>query len=205
MSPSINDPRINGLKVDRALRARCYLDGGAAFGTGIARGAADPPSLPPSSPKRVPAMRATAANTAFAASNDLRFKQYRVNVWKVLQFQPGNFLSNETLNRLQGGQFFAVHQGESVAHVLSATSSSNAMDVIFRMLGDIVIDHVTDAGDVESSRSDIGRNHDFVFAAFKPFERFDAFALSAIGMQNGNRMVPMFQFVRDAIGAVFCP
>ena len=26
MSPSINDPRINGLKVDRALRARCYLE-----------------------------------------------------------------------------------------------------------------------------------------------------------------------------------
>jgi len=54
-------------------------------------------------------MRATAANTAFAAGDDLRFKQYRVNVWKVFQFQPGNFLSNETLNRLQGGQFFAVH------------------------------------------------------------------------------------------------
>ena len=103
MSPSINDPRINGLKVDRALGARYYLDGGAAFGIGIARGAADPTSLPPSSPKRVPAMRATAANTAFAASNYLRFKQYRVNVWKVLQFQPGNFLSNETLDRLQGG------------------------------------------------------------------------------------------------------
>src|ERR1700719_1574693 len=104
MSPSINDPRINGLKVDRAFRARCYLDGGAAFGIGIA------PSLSPASPKRVPAMRATAANTAFAAGDDLRFKQYRVNVWKVLQLQPANFLSNETLNRLQGGQFLAVHQ-----------------------------------------------------------------------------------------------
>ena len=48
-------------------------------------------------------MRATAANTAFAAGDDLRFKQYRVNIWKILQLQPGNFLSNETLNRLQGG------------------------------------------------------------------------------------------------------
>src|SRR4029077_905126 len=169
-----------------------------------ARSGPDLPSLPPPSPERVPAMRATAANTAFAASDDLRFKQYRVNVWKVFQFQPGNFLSNETLNRLQGGQFLAVHQGESIAHVLGATSPSNAMDVILRMLRDIVIDNVTDAGDVESPRSDIGRGHDFVFGAFKPFERFDAFALSAIGMQNGNRMVPMFQFVRDAIGAVFC-
>ena len=65
---------INRPKVDRALRARCYLDGGAVFVFGIAPGAADPPSLSPSSPKRVPAMRATAANTAFAAGDDLRFK-----------------------------------------------------------------------------------------------------------------------------------
>src|SRR2546421_3572111 len=105
-----------------------------------------PVFLSPPSPKRVPAMRATAANSAFAASDDLRFKQYRVNVWKVLQFQPGNFLSNETLNRLQCGQFLAVHQGESIADVLGATSPSNAMDVILRMLRDIVIDNVTDAG-----------------------------------------------------------
>ena len=73
------------------------------------------------------------------------------------------------------------------------------------MLRHIVIDNMTDAGDVESPRSDIGRDHHFVFPAFKPFERFDTFALSAIGMQNGDGMVPMLQFVRDAIGAVFCP
>ena len=72
------------------------------------------------------------------------------------------------------------------------------------MLGHVVIDDVAHPGNIEPTRSDVGRDHDFVFAAFKPFERFDAFALSAIRMQNGNRMVPMFQFVRDAIGAVFC-
>ena len=64
---------------------------------------------------------------------------------------------------------------------------------------------MTDAGDVESARGDIGRDHDFVFAALESFERLDPLALSAIGMQNGDGMVPMFQFVRDAIGAVFCP
>ena len=99
---------------------------------------------------------------------------------KFSKLKPGNFLSNETLNRLQGGQFLAVHQGESVADVLSATSPSNAMDVIFRMLGHIVIDHVTDAGDVESPRRDIGRDHHFVFAALESFERLDPLALSAI-------------------------
>src|SRR5437763_10542093 len=95
---------------------------------------------PASSPKRVPAMGATAANGALTASDDLRFKQHGVNIRKVLQLQPRNFLSNEMLNRLQRGQFLAVHQCEGVADVLGATSPSNAMDVIFRMLRHIVID-----------------------------------------------------------------
>ena len=142
-------------------------------------------------------MGATAADGAFAAGDDFRFKQHGVNIWKVLQLQPRNFLSNEMLNRLQGGQFFAVHQGESVTDVLGATSSSNAMDVIFRMLRDIVIDNVTDAGDVESSRGDIGCDHHFVFAALESFERFDPLTLGAIRMQDGDRMVSLFQFVRD--------
>jgi hypothetical protein len=54
-------------------------------------------------------------------------------------------------------------------------------------------------------RGDIGRNHDFVFAAFESFERLDAFTLRPIGMQHRHRMLPVFQFVRDAIGAVFGP
>ena len=79
-------------------------------------------------------MRATAANSAFAASDDLRFKQHRVKIRKVLQLQSRNFLSNEMLNRVQGGQLFAVHQGERVTDVLGATCPADAMDVIFRML-----------------------------------------------------------------------
>src|SRR5437763_16679350 len=71
------------------------------------------------------------------------------------------------LNRLQRGQFLSVHQGESVADVLGATGSSDAMDVILRMLWDIIIDDMTDAGDIEPARGDIGRDHHFVFAALK--------------------------------------
>src|SRR5436853_89614 len=98
MSPSINDAKISGPKVDRALRARCYLGG--------------------------------------------------------------------------------------VADILCATSSSNAMDIIFRVFGHIVINDVTDAGDIEPTRGDIGRDHHFVFAALKSFKRLDPFALRAIRMQD---------------------
>jgi len=129
-------------------------------------------------------MGATAADSTFAASDNLRFKQHCVNVRKVLQLQPRNFLSNEMLNRLQRGQLLAVHQRESVADVLGATSPPNAMDVIFRVFGNIVINDVTDAGDIEPARGDIGRDHHFVFAALESFERLDPFALRAIRMQD---------------------
>ena len=61
-----------------------------------------------------------------------------------------------------------------------AAGAPDAVHVIFRMLRHIVIDNVTDAGDVESARGDIGRDHDFVFAALESFERLDSLALSAI-------------------------
>ena len=66
------------------------------------------------------------------------------------------------------------------------------MDIIFRMFGYIVIDNMTDAGDIESTRSDIGRDHHFVFAGFETIESFDAFALGAIGMQDRDGMISRF-------------
>ena len=66
------------------------------------------------------------------------------------------------------------------------------MDIIFRMLGHIVIDHVTDTGDIETARGDVGRDHDFVFPALESLERFNAFTLGAVRMQDRNRMVSLF-------------
>ena len=54
------------------------------------------------------------------------------------------------------------------------------MDIIFRMLRHIVIDDVTDTRDIEPARGDIGRDHDFVFAALESIERLNAFALRAV-------------------------
>ena len=108
-------------------------------------------------------------------------------------------------DRLQCRQFFAVRQSKSVAHILGAASASDAMHVVFGMLGHIVIDDVTHAGDVEPARCDIRSNHDFVFPAFKSFERFDSFALGTIGVQNCDGVFRVFQLVGNTIGAVFGP
>ena len=107
-------------------------------------------------------------------------------------------------DRLERGNFFAVHKSEGVADILGAAGPADAMDVIFRMFRHVVIDDVTDTGDVEAARRNIGRDHDFVFARLKSFQCFDPFTLGAVGMQNRDSMVGLLQFMRDAIGVHFC-
>src|ERR1700682_937746 len=138
-------------------------------------------------------MSAAAANSALLrCAGWFRFEQDGVEIWKIVEFEPRNLSPNEMFNRLQGLNFLAVHQSEGVPDILRAAGAANAMDVIFRMFGHIVIDDVTDAGDIETARGDIGRDHDLVFAGLETIESFDAFALRAIGMQDRDGMIPRF-------------
>ena len=93
---------------------------------------------------------------------------------------------------LQGRQFLAARERERVANVLRAAGASDPVHVIFRMLGHIVIDHVTDSGNVQAARGNIGRDHHFVFAALESLQRFDAFPLSSVGMQHRDGMLSDF-------------
>ncbi len=112
-------------------------------------------------------------------------------------------MPDETFDRLKRGNFFAIHEGECVADLLRASGSPDAVDVIFGMLRHVVIDDVTDAGDVEPARGDVGCDHDFVLARLESFERFDSFALGAIGMKHRNGMLRVLQEMGDAVGALF--
>ena len=137
-------------------------------------------------------MGTATSDGAFAADRGLRFEQDGVEIGEDLQLQSRNFLADEVFDRLQCSDFFAVHQRKCVAHILRASGSADAMNVIFRMFRDIIIDDVTDAGNVESARRDISRHHHFVLAAFESFQRFNPFALGSIGMQDGDRMFRIF-------------
>src|SRR2546423_2901700 len=156
-------------------------------------------------PERITAMGPAATDGALATVARFGFEQRRVEIRKVFELQPRNLLPHETFDRLEGRQLFAVHQRERVADILGAPSPADSMDVIFRMLRDIVIDHVTDAGNVDASRRDIGRDHDLVFAALETFERLDSLALRSVRMHHGDGMFPLLQLVRDPIRAVLRP
>ena len=95
-------------------------------------------------------MSSATADCATATSTWFLFKQGGVDIRKVFQLQSRNFLADETFDCLQCGKLLAAHEGEGVANILSASGAPDPMDVIFRMLGHIIIDYVTDTCDVES-------------------------------------------------------
>ena len=106
-------------------------------------------------------------------------------------------------DRLQRRQFRSTRERERVADILRAARAPDAVHIIFRMLGHIIIDHVTHTGDVEPARRDISRHHHFVFAALETLEGFDAFALRAVGVKHGDGMVLQTQLACDPVGAMF--
>src|SRR5438874_1181805 len=137
-------------------------------------------SLPSSPAEGITAMRPSATDCTLASCGGFRLEQNRINIRKVAEFKSRDFLSDETLDCLERRQFFPIHQSECIANVLRAPGATDAVHVIFRMLGHVVVDDVTDAGDVETTGRDVGRDHDFIFAALESFERLDPFALSPI-------------------------
>ena len=65
---------------------------------------------------------------------------------------------------LDGSQFaFLIGKAERNGHSIStgSTSSPNAMDIAFRLVGKIVVDDVTNARNVDASRGDVGRHQHF--------------------------------------------
>ena len=70
-------------------------------------------------------------------------------------------MADKMFDCLQSGEFLAIHESESVADIVRPVGVSDAVHVVFRMFGYIVIDTVTYAGNIESARGKKcrSRNH----------------------------------------------
>src|SRR3954469_5927528 len=99
-------------------------------------------------------MGSATANGASPTGGGLRFEQDGVEIWKIFEFQARNFLPDKSFNCLQGRNLFPVHESEGIADILGATGPADAVHIILRMLRHIVIDDMTDAGDIKPARRD---------------------------------------------------
>ena len=62
---------------------------------------------------------------------------------------------------------------------------------------------MADPRDIDAACGDVGRDHDFIFAAFEAFEGLDALGLGAVGVERGDGVVRFLELARNAVGAIF--
>ena len=94
------------------------------------------------------------------------------------------------------------HDGERIALGLGPAGAANPVNVIFRMLRHVVIDHMADIRNVQPARRDIRGHEHFIPAVAKAFERLLAFLLGAVGMQHRHGVVCALQSDGRAVGPV---
>src|SRR6478672_5749463 len=96
--------------------------------------------LPAAAPKRNTAM-GPHAFTGAAGSNLLLIEKRCIDVGKILQAQSGNLGPDKAFNRAHVINFFRGAKSESIANLQGSSGPANSMNVIFRMLRDIVVNH----------------------------------------------------------------
>ena len=69
------------------------------------------------------------------------------------------------------------------------------------MLGDIVINDMGDACDVEPASGNIGSNKDWVFAGAETCEGFGSLRLRSVGVEDPDGMGEVGKAASDAVGA----
>ncbi len=125
-----------------------------------------------------------------------------VDVVEIVDFEAWDALTDEAFDVEDVREFLGGHDGEGFADGLGAACSANAVDVVFGVLGDVVVDDVADTCDIDAACGDVGGDHDFVASGFEAFEGIDAFGLGAVGVECGDGVVALFELAGDAVGSV---
>ena len=81
-----------------------------------------------------------------------------------------------------------------------ASGSADPMDVVFRIVGHIVIDDVADALDIDTATDDVGGDEHGNLPAAKPLHDTIARGLGKIAMDGGNSTDHPVQPVGEAVG-----
>ena len=87
---------------------------------------------------------------------------------------------------LQRHHFMTAHECERVADILCTPRSADPVDIIVGMMRDVEIEDVTDLGDIEAARRDVGCDQERQFAFAELIERRHARGLIHVAMQGAH-------------------
>jgi hypothetical protein len=88
---------------------------------------------------------------------------------------------------------------------LHPAGAPDPMHIVFRRVGQVVIDDMADMGHVKTPGRDVGRNENLIPSATEPFQGRAALGQPAVPMQHSHSMADLFQGTPQAIGTMFGP
>src|SRR5947207_12847860 len=146
----------------------------------------------------------TFAGRTAGAENGLRIRieQTSIRIVKACDFYTGDLLTDKALD---GGDFLHIltgHDGKRIAHALGPSRTPDAMDIVFRMMRHIEVDHMTDLFHVNAACGDVGRYHHLIATVAKAIQGALTFTLSPVGVKYRDRMTFLIEFTRDSVRSV---
>src|SRR4051812_19180499 len=118
---------------------------------------------------------------------------------------PRDRLPNHSLDLTNHRDLVGRHERKRVAFLRGPPSSSNAVNVILRLLRHVIVDDVRDAGDVETALRDVRRDKHAHFSALEVLERARTLRLSLVRMHRCGFDLFTLEVADDAVSAVLCP
>jgi hypothetical protein len=82
------------------------------------------------------------------------------------------------------GEIIMSKEADRFTNCLSAASTADPVHIIFGVTGKVVINHVGDAFDIDSSRRDISCDEDADTAGFKILKCAETLVLGAVGVKS---------------------
>src|SRR5688572_21016193 len=97
-------------------------------------------------------------------SRTRHFKQAGVLVIKALDLLFIDFFTDKALDRTNMIHIFSHHQGEGFPFGLSPARSADPVDIILRMMRNIIVDHMADFRHIDTASGNVRGNQEFEFS-----------------------------------------
>ena len=118
------------------------------------------------------------------------------------QFLDVDLVAGQLLDVLQERLLLAVAIGDGDPVGTGARGPPDAVDILFGDVGQIVIDDVADARDVDPARGDIGRDQDRHAAVAEGVERLFTLRLALVAMDRARRDAGSGELAHDLVGSM---
>src|SRR6185436_18471 len=113
----------------------------------------------------------------------------------------GNPLLGEALDLLHEAFLIQAHQADGGAVVAGAAGAADAVNVVFRHIGDFVVHHVRQLIDVDAASGDIGGHQGADLAALEFGQRLRARRLALVAVQRHRLDAVLGEKFSDVVGA----